>query len=264
MRVYKYKFDRKMKGRIIHLYVTRKLCCREIGNIFGISRTTIANRLKQWDIHIRNHHESQKGKILPKDHRNSISESLMGHISWWKGKKRPDLSERIGSKHPNWKGGLPKCGCGKTIKRNNRSGLCQKCYYKIFVGKKHPLWKERPRCKFCGKRLAYRSSTYCIDCAHLKENTPNWKGGISFEPYSPEFNNQLKEQIRSRDNFRCKECGYTEKQLEHKLSIHHIDFNKQNNNPNNLISLCPSCHAQTNFNREEWTNYFQNKLGCLK
>jgi hypothetical protein len=27
-----------------------------------------------------------------------------------------------------------------------------------------------------------------------------WKGGISFEPYTPEFNNQLKESVRERDN----------------------------------------------------------------
>ena len=41
--------------------------------------------------------------------------------------------------------------------------------------------------------------------------------------------------------------------------VHHIDYDKENNNPNNLISLCRNCHAQTNFKREYWTNYFKNE-----
>jgi len=39
-----------------------------------------------------------------------------------------------------------------------------------------------------------------------------------------------------------------------------IDYNRENNNLNNLITLCRSCHSQTNFNREDWANYFQNKI----
>ena len=90
---------------------------------------------------------------------------------------------------------------------------------------------------------------------------PNWQGGISFEPYGLEFNNQLKEFIRQRDNFQCHECKYPQKQLGYKLHIHHIDYNKKNNHSNNLISLCRNCHAQTNFNRRDWTRYYQNKVG---
>lgn len=92
------------------------------------------------------------------------------------------------------------------------------------------------------------------------EKSSLWKGGISFEPYGLEFNNQLREQIRKRDNYTCQECKHIQKQLGYKLHIHHIDFNKKNNSPNNLISLCRNCHAQTNFNRDNWTTYFQNKI----
>jgi len=88
----------------------------------------------------------------------------------------------------------------------------------------------------------------------------NWQGGKSFELYSPEFNNKLKEQIRQRDQYRCQQCFRHQNELKRKLTIHHIDFNKQNNNPINLISLCPNCHSQTNFNREGWTNYFQDAI----
>lgn len=93
-----------------------------------------------------------------------------------------------------------------------------------------------------------------------------WKGGISKEPYGIEFTNQLKEQIRQRDNFRCQECFRHQDELrdknnrKYKLLVHHIDFNKKNNNPNNLISLCRDCHLQTNYSRENWIEYFQNKV----
>ena len=42
------------------------------------------------------------------------------------------------------------------------------------------------------------------------ENHPNWQGGLSFEPYPPDFNQQLKDRIRVRDNFICQKCGVPE------------------------------------------------------
>ena len=99
---------------------------------------------------------------------------------------------------------------------------------------------------------------------------PNWNNGSSFEPYGLDFNNNLKEQIRKRDNYRCQECLRHQDELfkkvkggkirKYKLHIHHIDFNKQNNNQNNLISLCNSCHTQTLYNRENWIEYYQKKM----
>ena len=84
-----------------------------------------------------------------------------------------------------------------------------------------------------------------------------WLGGISFEPYSPEFNKWLKEQIRQRDNFTCQLCGLIQSGRKH--PVHHIDYNKKNSIPNNLITLCKKCHAKTNSKREYWINFFQHK-----
>ena len=92
------------------------------------------------------------------------------------------------------------------------------------------------------------------------DKNSQWLGGKSFEPYSPDFNDELKEKIRKRDNYTCQECGYTEKQLGYKLNIHHIDYDKKNSFPINLISLCKNCHQKTNFDRQNWTKYFQNKI----
>lgn len=32
------------------------------------------------------------------------------------------------------------------------------------------------------------------------------------------------------------------------------------NNKKNLITLCASCHAKTNFNKDDWISYYRNKL----
>jgi len=87
-------------------------------------------------------------------------------------------------------------------------------------------------------------------------NSWMWKGGISFEKYTIEFNERLKRKIRERDNYTCQICGIHENELNQSLCVHHIDYNKYNSSPDNLISLCGSCHGITNFNRDYWTKYF--------
>jgi len=91
----------------------------------------------------------------------------------------------------------------------------------------------------------------------------NWQNGISNKPYHFDFNKELKESIRKRDNYICQKCGIHQNKLKNyhkKLSVHHIDYNKQNSNPTNLISLCTSCHMKTNKNRKSWINYFQKLI----
>ena len=121
--------------------------------------------------------------------------------------------------------------------------------------------------RYCSRRCYGKT----IKGKHVQTNTgkthfkkkgkhPFWNNGSSFEPYGVEFDEKLREQIRKRDGYVCRECGYTEKELGYHLACHHIDYNKKNNSSNNLISLCKSCHAQTNFNRKDWEKYYQSKL----
>jgi hypothetical protein len=95
---------------------------------------------------------------------------------------------------------------------------------------------------------SFKKGENCGDKNH------NWKGGISFEPYSVDWTQTLKRSIRERDKYTCQIC----KCQPEVLFIHHIDYNKQNCNSNNLISLCNSCHSKTNYNREYWINYLTN------
>ena len=74
----------------------------------------------------------------------------------------------------------------------------------------------------------------------------NWQGGKSFEPYSLDWTETLKRAIRERDNYICQLCS------QYGNLVHHIDYNKENCNTNNLITLCRPCHTKTNYKREYW------------
>lgn len=90
------------------------------------------------------------------------------------------------------------------------------------------------------------------------ENNYAWKGGISFEPYSLDWTETLRRSIRERDKYTCKICSKQQSNRAH--DIHHIDENKKNCNPINLITLCISCHRKTYFNKNKWIKYFQEEV----
>ncbi len=99
-----------------------------------------------------------------------------------------------------------------------------------------------------------------------KENHPNWLGGISFEPYDQNWDEEFKEKIRERDNRRCINCGMEEIFdiiNGQRLCIHHIDYNKKNSILKNCVSLCNSCHCKTNYKRKFWQPKFQKILSKL-
>ena len=88
-------------------------------------------------------------------------------------------------------------------------------------------------------------------------NNNNWNNGSSSELYSVDWTETLKQSIRERDHYRCQICGKSQGDIAH--AIHHIDYDKRNCNPINLITLCHSCHSKTNFKHKHWIKYFKNK-----
>jgi hypothetical protein len=161
--------------------------------------------------------------------------------------------------------------CKKEFKTTNKSRLkfqrnfcSSNCYtiYKeksgIFKNKQrkgHKLTEEhKEKCRKASKGNKYRlGSKHTLEWRNKQSlrrrgNQCNfWKGGIhKFRgQYGYNFTIQLKEKIRVRDNFKCQICGVPELELNSRLSIHHIDYNKKNSNENNLVSLCKSCHNKT-------------------
>ena len=95
-----------------------------------------------------------------------------------------------------------------------------------------------------------------------RENHPLWIVDRSLFEYPDDWTEELKDSIRKRDSYICQECGLHQDELKgfnKKLDVHHIDYHKDNLNPENLITLCRGCHAKTNSNREYWINYFKQK-----
>ena len=90
--------------------------------------------------------------------------------------------------------------------------------------------------------------------ANLGEKSHFWQGGKSFELYGLDWTELLRHSIRTRDCFVCQICK------NNGWVVHHIDYDKKNNNPDNLITLCPNCHAKTNFNRDVWRDYFEKEI----
>lgn len=88
----------------------------------------------------------------------------------------------------------------------------------------------------------------------------SWNGYITESPYSIEFTQLLREETRMSTN----DCDFLTG--EHKdicndgieLSVHHIDYDKQNSDIRNLIPLSKSNHSKTNANRIFWTRLFTN------
>jgi len=81
------------------------------------------------------------------------------------------------------------------------------------------------------------------------KNNPNWKGGVQNDPYCEMWTiKEFKQMILDRDLNKClnpackKNCNV--------MSIHHIDYNKINCSPSNLITLCTSCNSTANYNRQ--------------
>ncbi len=85
---------------------------------------------------------------------------------------------------------------------------------------------------------------------NLGEKNPMWKGGISFEPYSVDWTETLKRSIRERDHYICQLCN------QYGNVVHHIDYNKQNCSPKNLITLGLHLIHKVNTNRNYWIKYF--------
>jgi len=146
--------------------------------------------------------------------------------------------------HPRFKGIKHYCiDCNKKISHNakTKTNRCWKCFIKFNIGENNPITGRQ----------------------HTKEERKLMSllaGGTGipheFSEYSQDFTDYLKKSIRDRDNHECQVCHIKEEDLDRKLDVHHIDYNKMNCNEENLISLCLSCHVKTNYDRDYWFAYF--------
>lgn len=97
--------------------------------------------------------------------------------------------------------------------------------------------------------------------SHTGENSAQWRGGISFEPYCAKFNEDLRRRIRAFFDNRCVACGKSNEEnisqtgRVYKLHCHHIEYRKTaccDDIPVQFAALCISCHMKTNHDRGKW------------
>jgi endogenous inhibitor of DNA gyrase (YacG/DUF329 family) len=171
-----------------------------------------------------------------------------------------DLSRPKGSNSKIWQGGnigmvCPCCHRSFSVKRGDKRRKCCSRYCSDEIRRN----RIHLDCAICGNKYVeqlskanrYEHSFCSTKCrfeymAASGANTPGWRGGISFAPYPPIFNDVFKRMIRKRDNFTCAICG------DHGNHVHHINYIKGDTTPENCITLCTSCHMRTNANREYW------------
>jgi len=166
---------------------------------------------------------------------------------------------QVKENNPNWKN-LPilLCiDCGKELCKSARAMKCIRCdkCSILFQLKGNP--ENHPRFKThhteaTKQKISIKAKKRLED----PTNHPMWQGGLSKLPYPIIFNNKLKTEIRERDNYKCKKCNITEKENKQLLDIHHIDYNKTNCKPENLVSVCHKCNSEVNANRDYWFAYF--------
>ena len=72
------------------------------------------------------------------------------------------------------------------------------------------------------------------------------------------YDKHYREIILNEQDCKCAECHISN--TDATFHLHHIDYNKLNDERSNLIFLCHSCHSKTtSSNRDKWINYYTLK-----
>ena len=159
-----------------------------------------------------------------------------------------------------------KCGCGISTRWNRRKNhwnAYAEGHYRNSKPYKNEIWlrteysdKNRAISSIAAEFLVSNSTIgKFLDKFGIERQPVNhmlkgsrgsrngsWKGGIAKVSYSPDWR-VVRRSIKNRDKWTCQDCGEMRTRWGIYLHVHHIDENKFNNDPNNLISLCARCHS---------------------
>lgn len=181
-----------------------------------------------WNQYLNGH--CLRGKNVSDAQKKAVREH---NIKFWTGRKHSDSAKK--------KMSLAKLG--RRLPENHRKHIAQS------LQGHEGYWTNR-----------HHSYSYKLKMSlRLRgSNGPGWKGGISSLPYAKEWTRYLKYQIKERDNFQCQNpCC---KKKGGKIHIHHVDYDKLNCTPSNLICLCSHCHSRTQHNRDCWQRYLTHRI----
>ena len=254
-------------AKLEHMYCVLGMTTGEIGKEYGCTSSAVLRKIKKNGLY---------GK------RNVVAGTK--RIAWNKGlsKETSEIIANYAKKligKPIWNQGLTKDTHPSLLALSNKfKGRNKDNHEGVARQSKIRLGRTKENCEYMARAAEKRrgisswnkgKNKYNNDILarisegrkqYCGEKASNWKGGLSFEPYTKDFNKRLKEQIRIRDGYTCQGCGTTMNSKGRRLSVHHIDYDKSNIDNLNLISLCIKCHVKTNSNREYWKAYYKIKV----
>lgn len=131
-----------------------------------------------------------------------------------------------------------------------KSKVCSKCEKRKscgeFYANKHNSDGLHSYCKECYRKdyQENRSKILAYQKKHYKKNKDKIKRYVKKRNEKIRFG-RLRQEVLERDNYLCQLCGKTHHETI--LHIHHKDGQgrysvKQNNDINNLVTYCVSCH----------------------
>lgn len=144
----------------------------------------------------------------------------------------------------------------ENVRRDNRSHhVCPYCQEED-KNAKYEQDRFETECAYCHEKIIRHNSDlktnksglfFC--CREHKDLAQRLSSGEEFSKMRPAHYDNGKASYREIAlrfyPHECSVCGYKEE--EDILQIHHIDEDRSNNNLDNLIVLCPNCHAKITF-----------------
>jgi len=182
---------------------------------------------------IENNPILQKDKKLTEEHRDKIGQGNKGKIHSEEQNKLMSIIKKEQSKKI-FK--LKRNKIALFLKENRNKHFCQ--------------------CG-CGQKIRIKKGQfyYGIPLYLAGHNNRLYEYNILNIEYDKNFNIKLRKFIKNRDFNICQTpgCMNTEN-----LHVHHVDYDKKNSKPENLITLCGSCHSKTNSkkNRSYFTEFY--------
>ena len=254
------------KEWLVDRYSTQELSASKIAETIGCANGTVLSALSRHGIKKR----GEKAKTKKGDGKEVKICIVCGdEFTSFKSAERKFCSISCSSTYSNKKRGSAlnaTCQlCGKSfhireseLKRGGGKYCSEECFHNAQIGRERPLFAEK--ISVIMKKI-WENDEYKKKMSG--ENNYNWRGGKSFEPYCPKFNEAFKESIREQFERTCFLCPTTEEENGRKLSVHHVNYNKDclcDDSECGFVPLCMSCHLQTNYNRDYWENLIMDKL----
>lgn len=246
-------------GRQSYIYMEE---CRTCGEAYLTVKSNPSNFCCQ-SCAITGENNHGYGKHLTKEHKDKLSKAFLGEKNPFHGKHHTEnTKDKIRKKatgrkrSEDLKKKQSKAQTGKPI----HSEKYKKELSKKFTGENNPMYGRTGKLFPAYGKIKPKETRRKLSESHkglqVGKNNPNWKGGISCEPYCQVWSDkEYKESIKERDNYTCQNpyCYRTTK----RLNVHHINYDKKNCGPDNLITLCVGCNGRANKDREWHTAWYQ-------